>query len=329
MDIQTKQQAIGRIVQNGEFCFELGEHCIDCKEQDPCLAIGYIHQLAFGNDFLIEDMAWSFLSDANVEYQTRHPFIEILCLDSVSAWDCGQGNDAKAVLSGIHIHFHQAQRGVLRFSAGTPIKGIRIVLKNQFCRDCLTRKFPRETWDFLLEDRLRDRCLQDPKLQMVFSQIKDSLRAGVALPAYYESKIIELLCLVSELNSAASGRQRLSDADMAAVKKAQSILREHFSDAPAINRLAVMTGTSPAKLQRDFKTVFGCTIHSYLQTTRMTKALQLIENTEVPLYLIAREVGCKNPGHFSEIFRQTYGVSPHIYRRNLHGKALGCEGRLS
>jgi AraC-like DNA-binding protein len=166
---------------------------------------------------------------------------------------------------------------------------------------------------------MKNKCLKNPKLLVVFSQIKDSIRSGVDCEAYYESKIIELLCIFSEANNAGPDKRRLSDADTAAVEKARAILEEHFSEAPKITRLAVMTGTSPAKLQKDFKMVLGRTIHEYLQEIRMAKALDMIEHTENPLYSIANKVGCKSPGRFSEIFKEAYGITPYMYRRSLQG----------
>ncbi|MDR1160596.1 MAG: helix-turn-helix domain-containing protein, partial [Syntrophomonadaceae bacterium] len=61
------------------------------------------------------------------------------------------------------------------------------------------------------------------------------------------------------------------------------------------------------------------TLHEYLSAVRMAKALDLVEHTEAPLYIVAKEIGCKNPGRFAEIFKNTYGITPQIYRRNLHG----------
>jgi transcriptional regulator GlxA family with amidase domain len=156
-------------------------------------------------------------------------------------------------------------------------------------------------------------------LRVIFSQIRGSIRSGMERELYYESKIAELLCVFAEITDQGPGpdKPRLPDADMAAVEKARAILDERFSDAPNIAQLAFITGTSRTKLQNDFKTAFGRTLHAYLQTVRMAKALDLIEHTEAPLYIVAKEIGCKNPGRFAESFKNTYGITPQIYRRNL------------
>lgn len=318
-NIRANQKATGRIVQNGEFCFEVTDHCADCDECGSCVACGYINQLSFESKFLIEDMDYLFSAEARIEYRPKEPFIEILCLDSIDAVNCERNHGAAIIQNGVHIHFHQAAQGELRFSPAAPIRGVRIVIKGRFFNDYLVRRFPQETLDFILLGGTKNKCLQNPRLQVIFSQIRHSVRSGVECEIYYESKIIELLYIFMELNNPAPDKRRLSSADMTAVEKTKAILEERFCNAPKIAQLAVMTGTSQAKLQNDFKAAFGCTIHEYLQSVRMAKALDKVEHTETPLYAIAKEVGCKNPGRFAEIFKEAYGITPDMFRRDLHG----------
>ncbi|MDR1088613.1 MAG: hypothetical protein LBL23_05020 [Coriobacteriales bacterium] len=118
--VKTGQAAVGRIVQNGEFCFEtVGPHTESCAdytehvECGSCLAFGSVNQLAFERKFLIEDMDYVFSSKAHIACQPKEPFIEILCLDSIEAVHCEQDNTMITVQQGVHIHFHQAEKGEL------------------------------------------------------------------------------------------------------------------------------------------------------------------------------------------------------------------------
>ena len=310
------RKILGRVVQNGGFCFEPTDPCDNCDEQGSCFAVGQIDQLAFENRFLLEDMDYAFLSDARVQYRAREPFVELLCLDSIDAMDSGNGQGAASVRGGIHVNYNRETQGELRFGARVPIRGVRIVIHDRFLKDELRDRFPAGALDFLFFGRAKSGGFQHPGLRLIFSQIKNSIHSGVDCEVYYESKIIEILCLLSSLNTAV-GSPRLSAEDLTAVEEVRTILEERFSDAPPIARLAVITGTGRAKLQADFKAAFGCTIHDYLQSVRMARALDAVEHTQIPLYLVAREVGYKNPGHFSELFRVTYGITPDLYRKNL------------
>jgi hypothetical protein len=110
-------------------------------------------------------MDYAFREDSRVAYQAGEPFVEILCLDSVNALHCERNQDAAAIRSGVYIYFHRAEQGELRFFAGTPIRGLRIVIKDRFFNE---RPF------------------------------RGSIRSGMERELYYESKIAELLCVFAE-----------------------------------------------------------------------------------------------------------------------------------
>ena len=53
----------------------------------------------------------------------------------------------------------------------------------------------------------------------------------------------------------------------------------------------------------------------YLMKIRMEHACQLLEETQLPVNMIAGNVGYENPLTFSKIFKQKYGVGPKEYRK--------------
>ena len=53
----------------------------------------------------------------------------------------------------------------------------------------------------------------------------------------------------------------------------------------------------------------------YLMKIRMEHACQLLEKTQLPVNMIAGNVGYENPLTFSKIFKQKYGVGPKEYRK--------------
>jgi AraC-like DNA-binding protein len=95
--------------------------------------------------------------------------------------------------------------------------------------------------------------------------------------------------------------------------RVRGIIEAQFSDPPTMAELARLINASETKLHSDFKAVYGCTVHDYSQKVRMAEALRKIENSDEPLYSIARSTGYKHPGHFAAIFRNTYGVTPSEY----------------
>jgi Mn-dependent DtxR family transcriptional regulator/AraC-like DNA-binding protein len=166
-------------------------------------------------------------------------------------------------------------------------------------------------------------------LRLVFNQIRQSLEAGIDSEIYYAGKILELLFLTASHAQGIEAPRRslriLTNEDMIAVNAAKRLIDSRLGRAPLISELTSLTNTSAAKLQRDFQTACGCTLHGYVQQIRMKAALQKIEDTTEPIYQIAESVGCKNPGRFSELFRQAYGLTPSEYRSAARNAAQGLE----
>jgi AraC-like DNA-binding protein len=109
------------------------------------------------------------------------------------------------------------------------------------------------------------------------------------------------------------------------VNAAKIIIDEHLRNSPKICELASFTGDSAEKLQNDFQTAFGAAIRGHVQNTRIRMARQKIENTAEPICSIADNVGCNNPGRFSELFKQAFDVTPSECRRT---KCRLCRSRM-
>ena len=53
----------------------------------------------------------------------------------------------------------------------------------------------------------------------------------------------------------------------------------------------------------------------YLMQVRMDKSRELLLSTDVPIYVVAQEVGYSDQLAFSKIFKKRYGISPEQYRK--------------
>ena len=53
----------------------------------------------------------------------------------------------------------------------------------------------------------------------------------------------------------------------------------------------------------------------YLMKTRMEHACELLKESNLPVHLIAGNVGYENPLTFSKVFKQKYGIGPKEYRK--------------
>lgn len=94
-------------------------------------------------------------------------------------------------------------------------------------------------------------------------------------------------------------------------------IRSHYKEPISNKQLGQLAGYHEYYLNRSFAAYTGMTIHRYLLKVRMEQAAYLLLNTELPLGMVAEEVGIRSYPHFSASFKATYGCSPTQYRGRI------------
>ncbi len=132
---------------------------------------------------------------------------------------------------------------------------------------------------------------------------------------YYEEKCSALL---KELLIDALRRNQPEGADFTANQPlAAAILRyidTRFQYPITVQDIAEALHYHPYYLSRVFAKVYGVTPHQYLTQCRMTKALSLLTNTDMPIGEVAVRCGFVNVSHFSAAIRKVTGHSPTVLR---------------
>lgn len=91
--------------------------------------------------------------------------------------------------------------------------------------------------------------------------------------------------------------------------------RERWS----LTGIAAQLRVSPAYLTDLFRRHEGVSIARYQRRLRLSRALIELPHTE-NIAALALELGFSSHAHFSTAFRATYGETPSMYRRRLHGR---------
>jgi AraC-like DNA-binding protein len=119
------------------------------------------------------------------------------------------------------------------------------------------------------------------------------------------------------LNKFTVPENAVSTGDRTKLIKVEKIIKDNLSlSFPGIDFLAKSANVSPTKLKRCFKEVYGTSILQYYKEKKMLLAMQLIENSDVPIKNISLAVGYESPGKFSSAFKQQFGVLPSEIRSN-------------
>jgi AraC family transcriptional regulator of arabinose operon len=103
------------------------------------------------------------------------------------------------------------------------------------------------------------------------------------------------------------------------VRKSMEWIRRHAAEPLTLPDMARQAGLSVPHYCALFKKHAGSSPVRYLQSLRLQRACELLDQTELPVQSVAAECGFENPFHFSRSFKSHIGVSPRAYRNEVKG----------
>lgn len=135
-----------------------------------------------------------------------------------------------------------------------------------------------------------------------------------SMPLLREAKMLELLARLLQAGMPGHGAE-VPPSHRRRLAKARELLLADPARAPAIAELARACGINSCSLKRDFKALYGTSIHALHQQERMALAWRLIEAGERSVSEAGEQVGYSSLGHFSAAFRKAFGLLPSELRR--------------
>lgn len=111
---------------------------------------------------------------------------------------------------------------------------------------------------------------------------------------------------------------RLTEADLAAVKRAHKLIKSNTDAPPTIPSLCSDLLISQQKLCQGFKRLYNTTVGNFIIEQRMHQAAQLLLSTDLSIHQIALKVGYTNSSNFSKAFARKYIKTPLKYRNSKH-----------
>lgn len=106
------------------------------------------------------------------------------------------------------------------------------------------------------------------------------------------------------------------------VRDAIRFIHENYNRDISLNEVAQYIYRSPEYLSRLFKSETGEKFSSYLASYRLSKARDLLINTDMKIYEIAYAVGYTTPSYFSKMYREYIGVGPEVTRSQRNTRTL-------
>ncbi len=94
-----------------------------------------------------------------------------------------------------------------------------------------------------------------------------------------------------------------------------SYCAEHFTEDITVSTLAASLYISESYVSKLFSRQLGCSCREHINSLRIHKAQNLLENTDLTIGQIMTQCGFQNQSSFNRIFREVCGISPREYRK--------------
>ena len=106
-----------------------------------------------------------------------------------------------------------------------------------------------------------------------------------------------------------------TERELAIFARAQEILSDDAGGRLTIAALARKLGTNSTKLKSGFKLLYGMTIFNYRNLHRMTRAMEMLSDPDIPIAMIAHTVGYDHQASFTTAFKAHFGMPPNEARK--------------
>lgn len=104
------------------------------------------------------------------------------------------------------------------------------------------------------------------------------------------------------------------------VSQVKNYIYHHYGENLNTEMLAGMVYLSPGYLSSVFKEETGINLNRFIRDVRMKKAKELLENTDMKIVQVAKEVGFSNNSYFARSFREYFGCTPESCRKGITGE---------
>ena len=135
-----------------------------------------------------------------------------------------------------------------------------------------------------------------------------------------EFYVYEVLCLLSLLwlevcQNIQTSTENTDTVMGLRMQKFLQYISEHYGEDISLDSLAGSANVSKSECLRCFKASMQSTPYKYLTEYRLSKAAELLKNSDKPIGMIADSVGFRQNSHFGKCFKEKTGFSPRDYRK--------------
>lgn len=99
------------------------------------------------------------------------------------------------------------------------------------------------------------------------------------------------------------------------LRECLAYLSQNYLADISLESCADALGYNRTYLSHQFKKKTGVSFHSYVVGLRLKQAEKLLQSTDLPIVMVSKEAGFQSAKSFYRIFKEHYGKSPEIFRK--------------
>jgi YesN/AraC family two-component response regulator len=103
--------------------------------------------------------------------------------------------------------------------------------------------------------------------------------------------------------------------------RVNKFIETHLSEDLTVHHIAKELGFSSSRLMHLMRSECNISLGNSITRVRMDTAKHLLRNSDMPMSVIAQEVGYKDQGYFTRVFRKSQGETPQAYRKKIVASA--------
>lgn len=130
------------------------------------------------------------------------------------------------------------------------------------------------------------------------------------------------IAAVYRKNARASMPAERADSTVATQKitQAKAIIDREYASQLTREEIALRTGLHPDYLSSAFNRTYNIKIGDYIHSRRIEEAVKMLHHSDMPIVMIAHEVGYESISTFYRAFKKLKGISPKKYRSTVSMK---------
>jgi AraC-like DNA-binding protein len=151
-----------------------------------------------------------------------------------------------------------------------------------------------------------------PEEYKLLHELDTFLQANKEDVLFVRSSIYQLICrfLSEAFGKNDKVKQKQATPHYEQMVQAEEILMQQLQKPPKVNEIARKVNMSTSSLLRQFKAMYGKSLHEYYIGKKMMLARKMILENKLTIKKLAVSLGYKQASHFIETFTRYYGYSP-------------------